>query len=83
MLIKSNDDVVSFSFQPEDAVGLTRFSALSSRVRPALFELIQSASSESKSLSTGLLPSVGPVVARTALEADGGSVFTASQGQQY
>ena len=58
MLIKSKDAVVSFSFQPEDAVALTRFPALSGRVQPGLFELIQSALPESVALSTGLLPAL-------------------------
>ena len=58
MLIRSKDDVVSFSFQPEDAVSLTRFSALSTRVQPGLLELIQRAQPESATLTPGFPPTV-------------------------
>lgn len=65
MLIRSKDDVVSFSFQPEDAVSLTRFSALSSRVQPGLFELIQSAQPEFAALTAGLLPTTNSAATTT------------------
>ena len=65
MLIRSKDDVVSFSFQPEDAVSLTRFSALSTRVQPGLLELIQGAWPESAALTAGFLPTADSAVITT------------------
>lgn len=82
MLIRSKDDVVSFSFQPEDAVSLTRFSALSTRVQPGLLELIQRAQPESAALTSGTLPPADSAVF-TATPFNGVAPFlAATQGGQ-
>jgi hypothetical protein len=51
MLIKSNDDVVSFSFQPEDAISLARVPALAARVQQGLLDLIRIAQPEAVAVS--------------------------------
>lgn len=82
MLIKSKDDVVSFSFGPEDAVSLTRFPDLATRVQPALLELIQDAQQDSAAISAGFPPRADSAAAAAMPDNGTAAILTAGHNGQ-